>query len=101
MSDIRIIDSRDYFVDDETSPELIIATEQDIPDSFVSWLKKKKIESKMQREGNFMHVACIPTVIDHKYLMEGFDISKEPHRETVKRLHRDGLDAFVVTNKRV
>jgi uncharacterized NAD(P)/FAD-binding protein YdhS len=98
---LKVIDSQDHFVDDETSPELIIATTQDIPEDFVSWLKKQKIESKMRREGHFMHVASLPTVVVHKYYMEGFDVFNEPFRETIKRLNRDGLDAFIVTNKRV
>lgn len=97
---MQIYDIQDDVVD-VSADGLLIKTAQEIPDDYVSWLKQKKIESKMQREGLFMHVAELPVGIVHRYLTEGFDVFKEPIRETVKRLYRDGLDAFVVTNKRV
>lgn len=74
---------------------------QDIPQEFVSQLKGMKADSGSVREKEFMHVASIPEVIHLKWLKEGYDCTKEPIRETVKKLHREGLDAFHVTNKRI
>lgn len=101
--DIRVYDVGDKFHSDHESgkEKVVIEHAQEIPDSFVSMLRQMKADSGSVREKEFMHVASIPAIIWFKYLREGFDIFKEPVRETCKRLVRDGLDSFVVTNKRV
>ena len=80
---------------------LVIEHAQEIPESFVSMLRQMKADSGSVREKEFMHVGCLPVVFVEKYLREGFNVFHEPVRETCKRLIRDGLDAFVVTNKRI
>ena len=80
---------------------LSIVTAQEIPSSFVSMLRQMKADSGSVKEKEFMHVGCIPAVFVHEYMKKGFNILEEPVRETCKRLIRDGLDSFVVTNKRV
>jgi hypothetical protein len=96
---MKILDSTTEFHDNADG--LLIKRQQEIPDEFISNLKKQKMESKSRREGNFMHVASIPVIIHEKWLKEGFDCTRAPYKETLKRLHAEGLDAFVVTNKRV
>lgn len=80
---------------------VVIEHAQEIPDTFVSMLRQMKADSAAQREKEFMHVGSIPVIFVEKYLREGFNIFQEPVRETCKRLLRDGLDAFVVTNKKI
>lgn len=99
MSEPKLIDPVTSFHDNADG--LLIKQQQYIPDEFISQLKKQKIESTSRREGNFMHVASIPVIIHEKWLKEGFDCTRAPYKETLQRLHREGLDAFIVTNKRV
>lgn len=100
MSDkLKLLDSYTEFEDNADG--LLIKRSQEIPEEFISDLKKQKIESTQQRERTFMHVASIPVIVHEKWLKEGYDCTREPYRETIKRLHREGLDAFIVTNKRV
>jgi hypothetical protein len=81
---------------------LIIEKRQDISDDFLSQLRGIKADSADQRERNFMHVAAVPVSV-HELWMErdNYDCTKEDIRTTVKKLKAEGLDAFVVTNKRV
>jgi len=81
--------------------KLVIAQEQNIPDQFISDLKRAKADSTDKREGEFMHVAAIPVLVHEKWLREGFDCTKAPIKETLKRLREQHLDAFIVTNKRI
>lgn len=78
---------------------LLIESAQEIPQSFVSQLRGMKADSGSVREREFMHVASIPVVIHHKWLKEGYDCTKEPIKETVRRLKAEQLDAFIVTSK--
>lgn len=80
---------------------LLIESVQDIPESFVSQLRGMKADSGSVREKEFMHVASIPVVVHHKWLKEGYDCTKEPIKETVRRLKAEQLDAFIVTNKSI
>lgn len=96
---MKLLDSHTEF--SENADGLLIKRQQEIPAEFISNLKKQKIESTGRREGIFMHVASIPVIVHEKWLKEGFDCTRAPYKETLQRLHREGLDAFIVTNKRV
>lgn len=85
----------------ENAEGLYIEHAQEIPVSFVSMLRAMKQDSGSLREKEFMHVGCIPTVFVEMYLRQGFNVFNQPVKETCKRLVKDGLDAFVVTNKRI
>ena len=102
-SPIELLDVGSRFHDDHESgkAKLIMETSQEIPESFVAMLRAMKADSGSVKEREFMHVASVPAVIWFKYLREGYDIFKEDVRETCKRLVKDGLDSFVVTNKRI
>lgn len=80
---------------------VVIEHAQEIPDTFVSMLRQMKADSGSVREKEFMHVGSIPTVFVEQMLREGFNVFEEPVRETCKYLIKRGLDAFVVTNKRI
>lgn len=94
-------DTQMRFHDGGHAEGVVIEHAQEIPDSFVSMLRQMKADSGSVREKEFMLVGCIPTVFVERYLRQGFNVFQEPVRETVKRLIRDGLDSFVVTNKRI
>lgn len=96
---ITVLDSYTEF--DDNAEGLLIKRQQIIPDSFISDLKKQKINSEHVREGEFMLVASIPVIIHEKWLKEGYDCTRAPYKDTIKKLHREGLDAFHVTNKRI
>lgn len=99
---MQIIDTAVDFHEVRSEPgKLIFDYKQDIPADFISELKKTKASSTDEREGEFMHVAAIPVVVHEKWLREGFDCTKAPIKETVKKLRAEGLDAFLVTNKRI
>jgi hypothetical protein len=98
----NIIDTHVDFHEVRSEPgKLVFDYKQDIPDDFLSVLNKTKVESTAERAGEFMHVAAIPVVVHEKWLREGFDCTKAPIRETLKKLRNEHLDDFIVTNKRV
>ena len=76
---------------------------QNIQQSFLDSVKEQRDNSKNQREGDYMRVASIPTIIVEKWMREGFDIMKGDHSaaEIVKRLKAENLDAFLTTEKSV
>jgi len=75
---------------------------QEIPQSFLDGLAKQRNNSTSQREGEFMRVASIPTVVVEKWMREGFDILSDRNitgADIVKRLKAENLDAFLTTEK--
>jgi hypothetical protein len=86
---------------DVTPTEVVTTQLQDIPDEFISDLKRNKIDADHERAGEFMLAASIPEVLHLQWLREGYDCTREPARKTVQRLQAQGLDAFIQTNKRI
>ena len=76
---------------------------QQISQSFLDSVKEQRDRSKSQREGDFMRVASIPTIIVEKWMREGFNIMNGEHSaaEIVKKLKAENLDAFLTTEKSV
>jgi hypothetical protein len=74
---------------------------QEISQSFLDDLKDSRNASKDQREGDFMRVASIPTVIVEQWLREGFNIWEATGLEIVKRLKDQNLGDFMATDKRI
>ena len=81
--------------------QFTIGKAQEIPADFVSNLKKLKADSMGHREGDFMRVASVPTIVHEQWLKEGFDMMKEDPKAILKRLRDQHLDAFITTNKKV
>ena len=78
--------------------------QQHIPDSFLSNLADMRHNSSQTREGEFMKVASIPTVVVEKWMREGFDILGDRNikpADIVKKLKAEGLEDFLATSKRV
>jgi len=77
---------------------------QEIPQSFLDGLAEQRNNSTSQREGEFMRVASIPTVVVEKWMREGFDILSDRNitgADIVKRLKAENLDAFLTTEKSI
>ena len=76
---------------------------QDISQSFLDNLATERKESAGRKEGEFMKVASIPTVVVEKWMREGFNIMSGEHsaHEIVKKLREENLEAFLATEKRV
>lgn len=77
--------------------------QQLITDEYQAGLKDAKAESKKRREKNFMLFASIPVVFVNKWMREGFSVFDKnvTFKDIEKKLHAEGLDAFLATNKRV
>lgn len=89
------------FDEDHANNKLLIKHEQYIPDDWVSQLKRDKIDpdhGKFHLDG-FTRLASIPVALYEKWLREGFDISKAPVKEVLKRLRNLDMDAFITTRK--
>lgn len=76
---------------------------QNISQSFLDNLAEQRHASKDKREGEFMRVASIPTVVVEKWMREGFNIMSGEHSaaEIVKKLKSENLEAFLTTEKNV
>lgn len=77
---------------------------QHIPQSFLDGLKQQRDASRGQREGDFMRVASIPTVVVEKWMREGFNIMTDRNitgAEIVARLKAENLDGFLTTDKSI
>lgn len=97
---MKIIDVHHDFHDDTSG--LIIEKHQEIPEEFLSQLKGIKADSGSVREKNFMHVAAVPVAVHELWMKrDGYDCTREPIRETVRRLRKEQLDDFILTNKRI
>ena len=76
---------------------------QNIDQKLIDSLARQRHETAGKREGEFMHVASIPTIIVEKWMREGFNVMSGEHSaaEIVKRLKQENLEAFLATEKRV
>lgn len=77
---------------------------QNITQSFMDGLAEQRKASTSTREGDFMRVASIPTVVIEKWMREGFNVLTDKNitgRDIVKRLKAEGLDGFLTTEKRL
>ena len=88
--DTNLIGIKTDFVeeDDET---LTRKHTQSIPQWFLDGLKQERDASRGQREGDFMRVASIPTVVVEKWM----------RAEIVARLKAENLDGFLTTDKSI
>ena len=88
---------------DENASGVYRKHSQDISQTFLDSLAEQRNASTGQREGEFMRVASIPTIIVEKWMREGFNIMSGEHSaaEIVKRLKAENLEAFLTTEKSV
>jgi len=92
----------DSFTEIHEQPSgLVLERKQEIPDEFLSDLRSNRIAQHNARAGEFMLAASIPVLVHEKWLREGYDCTREPIKETLKRLRNEHLDAFIATDKRI
>lgn len=99
----QVLDTLVSFDEDhtETKPTLIIKREQEIPDEHIAKLKRDKINANHTPAGDFFRFASIPISVVELWDRQGFRIEEHGAKEIVQRLHKEGLDAFVTTNRQI
>jgi hypothetical protein len=101
----QVIDKLVSFEEDYSDPvegtRLIVKHEHDIPDDYISALKRDKVDELHLPTGDFFRVATLPIGIVEQWDREGFDISNAPIKDILARLRKHDVDAFITTNKRV
>jgi hypothetical protein len=80
--------------------DLAIHRSQEIPDDFLQHLKALRSGSDAPA-GEMHHAVSVPVAVHEVWLRQGFDMFHAPAREIIARLRREGLDDFIVTNKRL
>jgi len=88
----------------EDTDGLFMKSSQNITQEYLDGLKQQRDASGSVREGDFMRVASIPTVIVDKWMREGFDILSDRNitaHDIIKRLKAEHLDGFLTTTKTV
>jgi len=87
----------------EEAGNLVRTDSQSISQAFLDDLKDKRDSSMGRREGDYQHVASIPTIFVEKWKKEGFDImdGSVPFKEIIKKLKAENLDGFMATEKQV
>lgn len=96
---MNLIDTKVDFHDGSHPGGLIVQNSQEITPEYLDELKAERNASGSRPTGNFHRFASIPTAVYDKWLREGYDARKEPARKTLLKLHTEGLDAFITTNK--
>lgn len=81
--------------------QLAIHRVQEVPQWFIDQLRDLKHRKHNEREGEFMLVASVPVIVHEEWLRDGFDMTREPYKATLKRLRSLSLDAFIATDKRI
>jgi hypothetical protein len=97
----KLVGFEEDYTDSSAGTQLLIRHSMDIPDDYISDLKRDKIDPDHAPSGDFMKVATIPVIWVEKWKREGFDIYQASAKEIIKRLRNEQLDAFITTNKRV
>jgi hypothetical protein len=80
---------------------LAIHREQTISDEFLDHLDSERLAASTVRAQDNLKVASVPVSVVEIWLRQGFDIYSAKPRDIVARLRKDGLDAFVTTNKKI
>lgn len=92
----KIIESKAELTEDLSA----IKREQYIPQEFLDDLADSRLRSSTERMGDFVKVASIPAAVYEKWLLEGYDVGKEPVSKTIAKLKAESLEAFLASTKR-
>lgn len=75
--------------------------DQDITSNFLANLKAKRNASAHGPIGEMMHVASVPVIFIHQWLVrDGFNAYQAPLKDIEARLRREGLTDFLASEKR-
>ena len=100
--DVNLLGINTDFIQDKE--RVIRKQTQEIPQWHLDNLKAEREAASGKREGEFMKIASIPTVIIEKWMREGFDVIGDKNitgRDIVRRLRAENLDAFLTTEKNI
>ena len=101
MNKINLIDAEPLPFKTGPDGELLIKKQQHITD----WQLEQARDMRHYegREGEFMSVAEVPTIVVEMWKRQGFDMMDRnvTARDIVKRLRAEGLEAFITTRKKV
>lgn len=96
----KLLDAEPSF---ENGPggELLIRKDQTIAPQQLE--RNRDMRHYEGREGEFMAVAEVPTIVVEMWKRKGFDMMDRnvTARDIIKRLRAEGLEAFITTRKRV
>lgn len=82
---------------------LFVRKDQEITDDFLKDCAESRFDSKNPSK-EYHRVASIPVGVVEKWMREGFNILTDKNitpAQIVARLKKEGLDAFLTSNKRV
>lgn len=96
---MHLIDPTVAFHEGNHDTRLVIQRSQEITPEYLDELKAERADSRSKPMGNFHRFASIPTSVYETWLRSGYDARREPARKTLLKLHTEGLDAFITTNK--
>ena len=92
----KLIESQAELTEDLSA----IKREQYVPQEFLDDLADSRLRSSTERMGDFVKVASIPADVYEKWLLEGYDVGKEPVSKTIAKLKAESLEAFLASTKR-
>lgn len=88
----------------EETGNLVRRDSQIISQGFLDDLKDKRNASRNHLEGDYQHVAAIPTIFVEKWQREGFDILTDKSitlKQIVAKLKSENLEGFMATEKSI
>lgn len=91
---VNLIDKLVSFEDGGHDHALVIKHTQDIPDDWVSALKRKVLPTKWSM-GEHEKLFSIPVAVIEEWQRHGYDFYKMSDAEVARKLRADGLDAFI------
>lgn len=94
-------DTQVTFHDDPMSDKLGFINTQHIPDDFIASLKREKMDSARRPAGDFLLMCSIPVSVVEDLKNHGYDVAKEPIKDTIRMLKLFGLDAFITSDKQI
>jgi len=80
--------------------ELGVHYAQEIPDYFLQDIQDR-FTGADDATGNLLFVGSVPAAVADRWMREGYDVFKEPIRNTLARLKAENFGKFVATSKRV
>ena len=101
MTEPKVLDTLVSFDNDASTGNLIVKRTQEIPTDWISDLRKIREDSLSRRARDWEPVASIPVeVADDLKRRLGIDVSTAPFKDVIAVLKREGLDYFILTNRR-
>ena len=73
---------------------------QTIPDHFTQDIQDR-FTGANDKTGEFLFVGSVPAAVADRWLREGYDVFREPIRNTLARLKAENMGKFVGTSKRI